>query len=376
MHNNNNKNQKKRSKPVRKTAVTISLVSIALAAAGFYYFASTHTAVDLTAQPPEQNAAQTSQALSAIRPADVLKRLEPPSPEQLKATYQTFMANRPAYLADVELPAQYEVDEQGNLILNAAVKDLLDYFMLGTGDIAFDQLHDIIAGNMHSSLQEPALSQALELLDRYFSYIDSYDVWEKGFDQNQLLASNPVAMRDALQELENLRRQHLGDATYDAFFAEETQANKAYVEARIALQQPALTTQEKTEIASTLEQSLPESMRVAQQQAMTQVNLAEKTRELRDSGASDQAVHAARVEMVGEAAALRLQVMDGENRAWEKKRASYKALFSTIPGTEGLSQEEKVQYIAEVAQKELGLSESELKRMQALDRIDAAEAVH
>ena len=76
MHNNNNKNQKKRSKPVRKSAVTISLASIALAAAGFYYFASTPTAVDLTAQPPEQNAAQTSQALSAIRPADVLKRRE------------------------------------------------------------------------------------------------------------------------------------------------------------------------------------------------------------------------------------------------------------------------------------------------------------
>ncbi len=357
---------------MQKKSFFVFLVLAVLAVAGYQLAVSTGKTIPTMIQPAA-DAAPVDKV--AMRPADVLKRLEPPSPEQLKAHYHQFMAKRPAYLADVELPADYSVDENGNLIVNSAIKDVLDYFMLGIGDIPFDELHDIIAGNMHTSLQEPALSQALALLDRYFAYIDSYDRWEKGFDKNRLLTSDPAAMKSTLMELENLRRQMLGDDVYAAFFAEEAQANLAYVEAREALQQPGLTVQEKADIAATLEQSLPDSMRVAQQQAMTQVHLAEQIRGLRDSGASDTELHSARAALVGEAAAQRLDLVDQENRIWEEKRSRYKALFTSIPGTDGLGEEEKNQYVADIARQELGLSDNELKRMHALDRIEAAEAI-
>lgn len=359
---------------MQKKTVLAAVVGLCLTGTGYWYF---QTAKPVEILPVESATVSTSGNVAAndIRPADVLKRAERPSPEQLKANYERFMANRPPYLADVDLPAEYAVDENGNLIIDGAAKDILDYFMQGIGDIPFDQLHDLIAGNMHASLQEPALSQALELLDHYFAYIDSYDLWERNLDKETLFERNPQSMKAVLGELEALRRQHLGDDVYEAFYAEEAQTGAAYAEARAALQQPGLTDQEKADIAERLRQSLPESVRSAQEQAMTQVSLSEKTESLRSSGASDAQIYQARVEMVGEDAARRLQALDEEDRAWAEKRASYKKLVQGLSGTEGLSDEEKYQYVADLAQKELGLSERDLKRMQALDRIDAAESV-
>ncbi|HVL01224.1 MAG TPA: lipase secretion chaperone [Dongiaceae bacterium] len=358
----------------KKSALVVAVVGVALVAGGYQYLTrSSQNAVSDNAQ--SQSAEAVAAKAPEMRPADVLKRQSKPTPEQLKANYEKFMANRPAYLADVDLPGEYAVDENGNLIVNESMKDLLDYFMLGIGDIPFDQLHDLIAGNMYKSLQEPALSQALQVLDNYFAYIDSYDQWEKSFDKEQMLTKNPVDMKAALQQLEDMRRQHLGDTAYEAFFAEVAQTNSAYLDARIAMQQDGLTEEDKAAIREQLEQALPESVRVAQQQAMVQVNLAEQTQQLVKSGASEQEIYQARVASVGEEAASRLQTMDAEDRAWEQKRQQYKSLLSSTPGADGLSDEEKSQYVADLAQKELGLSVNEVKRMQALDRIESAETV-
>lgn len=311
----------------------------------------------------------------AMRPAEVLKRSVKPSAEELKARYEQFMANRPLYLADAELPAQYNVDQDGNLIVDGNAKDLLDFFLLTIGDLPFDQIYDLIAGNMIASLQEPARSQALALLDEYFSYIDAYDQWESSFDKGFVQQNDPAGMRDRLAELENLRRQHLGDATYEAFFGELDQVNSAYLEAQLALKQPNLTEQERTDIIANLKSSLPAEVREAQDAAMAVVTLTERTRTLQEKGATEAEIHQARVEMVGEEAARRLAVVDEEKRQWEQKRAQYKALLGESGGLDGMADSERNAYIADIAERELGLSSNEIKRMQALDRIEAAEAV-
>lgn len=311
----------------------------------------------------------------AMRPAAVLQRSDKPSAEQLRQRYEAFMANRPLYLADTDLPAQFTVDASGNLVVDANIKDLLDYFLLTIGDLPFDQIHDLIAGNMIASLQEPARSQALALLDSYFSYIDAYDQWESSFDKSYVMANDPAGMRDRLTELENLRRQHLGDEAYDAFFADLDQTNAAYLDAQLALQQPGLAEQERAAIVEQLKAALPQQVRQAQEAAMTQVNLAQHTQTLRESGATDAEIYQARVAMVGEAAAKRLAQVDEENRQWQDKRSQYKSLVQDSVDLDGMAAPERDAYIADLAQRELGLSANEIKRMQALDRIEAAESI-
>lgn len=311
----------------------------------------------------------------ALRPAAALKRVDKPSPEVLRQHYEAFMANRPLYLADTDLPAQYNVDADGNLVVDGNVKDLLDYFLLTIGDLPFDEIYDLIAGNMIASLQEPALSQALAVLDKYFAYIDAYDQWESSFDKSYVMENDPAGMRDRLAELENLRRQYLGDDTYDAFFAELDQTNNAYLEAQLALQQPGLSDQQRTVIIDQLKAALPEPVRQAQEAAMTQVNLANHTEILRKQGATDAQIYQARVDMVGEDAAKRLAQVDEEKRQWQSKREQYKALLSESGHLDGLATADRNAYIVDLAQRELGLTSNEIKRMQALDRIEAAESI-
>ncbi|MEZ5504539.1 MAG: lipase secretion chaperone [Gammaproteobacteria bacterium] len=354
-----------------------ALTAVGLILAGFALLDG-HRDRDLSTSDPtaaEVAADDTIRDPLALRPASVLERVEKPSAEVLRERYEAFMANRPLYLADTDLPAQYNVDADGNLVVDGNVKDLLDYFLLTIGDLPFDEIYDLIAGNMIASLQEPALSQALAVLDKYFAYIDAYDQWESSFDKSYVMENDPAGMRDRLAELENLRRQYLGDEAYDAFFAELDQTNNAYLEAQLALQQPGLSDQQRTVIIDQLKAALPEPVRQAQEAAMTQVNLAEYTETLRKQGATDAQIYQARVDMVGEDAAKRLAQVDEEKRQWQSKREQYKALLSESGHLDGLATADRNAYIVDLAQRELGLTSNEIKRMQALDRIEAAESI-
>jgi len=356
---------------------SVALVAVGLILAGFLmlngYRDGDSSASRVTSM--EAPAEGLNREPLALRPAAVLNRVDKPGPEVLRQRYEAFMANRPLYLADTDLPAQYNLDGDGNLVVDGNVKDLLDYFLLTIGDLPFDQIHDLIAGNMIASLPEPALSQALALLDNYFAYIDAYDQWESSFDKSYVMENDPAGMRDRLAELENLRRQYLGDDTYDAFFAELDQTNNAYLEAQLALQQPGLSDQERAMIIDQLKAALPEPVRQAQEAAMTQVNLAEYTETLRKQGASDADIYQARVDMVGEDAAKRLAQVDEEKRQWQSKREQYKALLSESGHLDSLAAADRNAYIVDLAQRELGLTSNEIKRMQALDRIEAAESI-
>jgi len=362
---------------MKKKAILISCAAVGLMLAGYSILQGNNKSVTkiVDTTSPAAQTDSTDSKMTALRPSDVVKRTEKPTPEQLKAKYEQFMANRPAYLDNIDLPGRYSVDENGNLIVDEGVKEMLDFFLQGIGDLSFDDMHDLIAGSMVASLQEPALSQALELLDNYFTYLDAYDDWQKSFNKEYAMANDPASLRDHMQQLADLRTQYLGEEAHAAFFGEIEQVNAAYLDAQIALQQPNLTESEKIAIREELKQSLPTQVREAQEASMTLVTLTVTTNALKKQGASDADIYQTRVQLVGEEAAQRLAQVDEEKRVWTQKRDQYKSLIQQTPGLTGMTDSERTNYIADLAQRELGLSSNEIKRMQALDRIEAAESI-
>lgn len=107
---------------------------------------------------------------------------------------------------------------------------------------------------------------------------------------------------------------------------------------------------------------------------MALVTLEEKAAQLKKQGASDAEIFQVRAGMVGEEAARRLTQADKEQEAWTQKRDWYRQL-ALAPELEGMNPEERRNYISDIAQRQLGLNANEVKRMQALDRIEATEAV-
>lgn len=353
------------------TTKSLLALSIAVATlAGFERVREMYSGVQ--SSPLAQQAAVP--AVVASRPPGVSQRAKKTTTDQLQQRYQQFMANRPAYLADVDLPGGYSIDTDGNLIVDAGMKEMLDFFFLAVGDLSFDQIHDLIAGSMISDLREPARSQALDFLDRYFSYVESYDQWQQSFDKNDAIANDPTDMQRRLGELESLRRQQLGDEAYEAFFEESDRINSAYLQAQVALRQPNLTDTDKAAIREQLTEALPPEVRRAQEASMALVTLEQKVGQLKVQGASETEIFQARAGMVGEEAARRLAQVDQEQDAWTQKRDQYRQL-AQVPGLEVMDPQERQNHIADIAQQQLGLNANEVKRMQALDRIEAAEAV-
>lgn len=281
--------------------------------------------------------------------------------------YQHFEAHKPLYLQDTQVPAKFSVTESGDLIINGDVKDILDYFLLMRGDVSDQDIYTIMLGYIDKTLQDPARTQATEVLQRYTQYLDHYVQWQQASEPGDITQSNPGELKNQLLELHELRARLLGDEIFAAFFAEEEQVNMAYAEAKIALNDANATGTTRDAIVASLNAALPDAIREANQHAMTQVALAESLQALKARGASPQEIEQKRIEWVGVEANTRLKQVDQARLAWAAKRQEYKELMAQRLELQDMSME-ALANVGEI--QSLGLSETDLRRMQALDRIE------
>lgn len=290
------------------------------------------------------------------------------APTSADADYQAFLANKPLYLQNTDIPAEFSVDPQGNLLLNSDIRDIFDYFLLMQGDIDATRLQAIITGYIHTSLQEPARSQAQALLTRYLAYLQRYMEWQADNQASASYQQTPESMREVLTQLHDMRLEILGDAAETAFFALDEQTSQAYLEAQIAMKNAGNDPQARAEIQAELKAALPEEVRAAQEAAMTQVTLSDKLASLKAAGATQTQMEQARIAMVGTAANDRLAALDAERLQWQQKRQGYQELRQKHPGMDDMTMETMAS-LGEI--QSLGLTTGDLLRMQALDRIDA-----
>jgi lipase chaperone LimK len=283
------------------------------------------------------------------------------------AIYQRFEKSKPLYLQDTEVPATFSVTASGDLIINSDVKDILDYFLLMRGDVSDQDIYTIMLGYIDKTLQDPARTQATEVLQRYTQYLDHYVQWQQASVPGDVTQSDPAELKNRLLELHELRAHLLGDEIFAAFFAEEEQVNMAYAEAKIALNDANATATTRDAIVASLNAALPDAIREANQHAMRQVALTESLQALKARGASPQEIEQKRIEWVGVEANSRLKQVDQARLAWAAKRQEYKALMAQRLELQDMSME-ALANIGEI--QSLGLSETDLRRMQALDRIE------
>ena len=62
------------------------------------------------------------------------------------------------------------MDADGNLIITKSLKDLFDYFLSSYGESSIPSIINSIQQHIMQQLDEPARTQALQVLKAYFSY--------------------------------------------------------------------------------------------------------------------------------------------------------------------------------------------------------------
>jgi len=329
-----------------KTNIKWTLLLTRIFLIGLSIYGINHVIHHLTA--PTANIPSTGKAANSARLSTHITNILPSATDEqpYKNQYQSFSDNLPRYLSNTELRGELPLHADGSLLITAGIKRRFDYFYMMTGDRSHDDIYAIIIDHLQQELLDPARSQALTLLKQYTDYLHEYHRFSQGLEI-KMMQEDPLWVTE---EINNLRHFHLGKDISDIFF----------------YQQQALRDQRQgsqTELPLNLQQQQANTLRLT--------NLQKQTQQLISTGADTEMIQRMRNEHLGQEAADRLAILDNNRHIWQTKRQNYQALKAQWNDVSGLSVSDKTQAFEQYAREKLALNKQELKRMQALDRIQA-----
>lgn len=310
-------------------------------------------------------AAQHNEQPRGVPAVDQLAGIAGTAPETL--AHYLAAASRlgapPASLAGTDVDGELRADSEGNLIVEHGLRRVFDYFLATLGEEELPAIKARIALYLHEQLPAPAAAQAWALLQRYLAY-------DEALAALPALDGSVESMHQLLRQRSDLRRAWLGQAAADAFFSLDD-AFDAYSLERVALQRDdTLSAAERRARQQQLERIFPAPIQQARQQMRAPVAVAEQVDALRAQGADEETVRQLRAQHFGPAAAERLQQLDEARSEWDSRYASWRAERAAIQAS-GLAEEDQARALEAAMSQHF--SEQEWRRVQALDRLQAAQ---
>ena len=133
----------------------------------------------------------------------------------------------------------------------------------------------------------------------------------------------PRALRSALAQREQLRRQHFQDEEYEALFAHEAELDQ-YTLARLEIaHNPALTAQQKELALREAQAGLSPERQAERAGATLHVAVAQQTQQFNAQGTDERTRHATRSAQYGEEAARALAQLDRDETDWQNRLDQY-----------------------------------------------------
>ena len=269
-------------------------------------------------------------------------------------------------LKGTDIDGMYPVDQDGNLLLNAAIKHRFEYFLSTMGEFPLEEVMQMIRDDINDNLVSPAKEQALKLFDDYVAYKYALVELEKNFEPAQgYEISNIERFRHQLAQLRNKRREHLDSEAADAFFGFD-ELYDDFMLAQLEIQNNnQLTPSEKQQQLEALQDSLPEDVREMREETQRISKVFELTQEMKEEGASESEVFDYNSQQFGQEAAQRLQALDENRQAWQSKVNGYLLEKGSILKDEQLTQSEQQEKIKRLAHERF--TQMELKRLPAFE---------
>ncbi|MCJ8168917.1 lipase secretion chaperone [Atopomonas sediminilitoris] len=244
---------------------------------------------------------EASKPLAVHTPAP-LAPLDKPSAPQAIAPERKQMTATPAQqgplvagMADTEVDGELLLDANGNLQMQLGVRDYIDYFLSAADEAGIDAAVAAMMADAKQRLQEPALSQFVNVLGDYLAYKEAsiallsqpLTAAQQNNPQDQL-----GALKQGLQALDNLRREHFSPAAVEGFFGAE-EAYSRYTLGVMALQQREdLSDADKQLREEALRAALPAAMQASQSKQMQALAVEEQARSLMASKTDEGQVRA------------------------------------------------------------------------------------
>lgn len=242
--------------------------------------------------------------------------------------------------AGTSAPEGLTVTADQHLVINRALKDAFDYFLLG-GHLGAREEHSTkLLAHLKASLPVPALQEAEKIIRSYVAYLDAHDTLLAretipALNPDSVLTSQEVERISAwLAQRAQLRQELLGMHIAQAWFGEE----------EIRDQQVVAAMRQRGTTAS------------AQMQDMSEKN----------ASYGEQREHVR--SRFGEQAAQRFDAIEGQERAWKTRYAGYRQAVDNILRQPGLDAAERARQVTTLRQQTF-TTEQERLRAENLDNL-------
>lgn len=245
--------------------------------------------------PPEKKALPAP-ARPAARPAATTAPATPP-------------AELPASLAGTEIDGGFDVGPDGHLLPGPRAIALFDYFLSASGEESDAAIRARIEAHARARLAEPALGEALDLLDGYMAYRE---------EGSTLRIREDATAAERLAAIHELRHEIFGAEADPLFGADERAAEVAIAKSEI-LQDPSLSPGDREGLLAAIDARLPEPARAARAKATSVLDLRAGEAALRADGAGEDVLRRYRESRLGPEAAERLGALDRERAAFQER---------------------------------------------------------
>ena len=348
-----------------------ALISLGLLASAFFYNTENsnissviidETSPTSTAQTSnsEINSAFTNEEPTRQKPRLLVK-------EVTYDDYKSSLGPLAKSLRGTRIPAAFTLDTEGHLIVTPSIKSVIEYFLSATGE---ESLETIIARTeefITSQLEEPARSEALDVVAQYIGYKEALISLESDFADNTNLSGQSSDYLTMFQYRREVRMNNLSPEIYDAFFADDDKAD-SYTASLLEIgKNNDLTDEEKETHYLAAEQLLSKQDQAIKQAERTRDTLQENIQVARSQGANDAEIFQMRSDIYGHEAAERFAVADKKKAEWNSRFEQYRQQRQQILGNEGLTDNDKENEVNTL--KSALFSQTEQRRLATLDQL-------
>lgn len=290
--------------------------------------------------------------------------------------YKSSYGPLPGTLEGTIMQQALALDEEGNLRVSSDLKRIFDFFLSTIEEENLDIILKRIEEYLSYSLEEPALGQALDIMNQYVAFkkaLFDFEV-ERSETLQQIMAQNGgdkgamylALLKEQLAAQKDMRSLHMSPEVHQAFYADE-EAYDDYSLARMEVSaNNALSEAEKQARYAEIDANAPADIVEARAEAQITDILKAKTETLKQQGASQQEIKQLRTDMLGVEAAERFETLDQERADWNKRIESYLQQRQAILENGGLSQDIKESQIHTL--KEKSFDERERIRLVVYER--------
>ncbi len=281
--------------------------------------------------------------------------------DAVKKSFQDYLDNVPDYLQGTEFRGALLVDELGKLRITSQIKKRFDYFYLLSGDKTPAQIEDIIIGHLFTTLTEPALQMALDLLKNYSNYTKEYQILIENLTPQD-------AQSDLLwlaQEINDLKSNIFGKEIADIFFGSEDSIRQE----SLRLMAINNANPDQLHIPHDDLDDLPRDIIENREKTLRFYTAKQEIQRALDTGIDAQALSQLRTKLYGEKAAQRLKRVDKNRQNWAIIVAEYQHRKSNLKQNGGLSDTDITTALEGQMRQSHQLSTIQLRRLAAQERI-------